>query len=114
MKFLHQPFIAKAKDRIVVDFDKPTKVLLIHASQFHKYKGGRTYQYHGGHSENSPSEFTVPFDGTWHAIIEKGTYRNPLDVKGKAKLMKPRHSTLNGAEQNETHHKIEEYDDTLE
>ncbi|NEN22498.1 DUF1883 domain-containing protein [Cryomorpha ignava] len=114
MKFLHQPFTAKAKERIVVDFDKPTKVLLIHTSQFAKYKGGRTYQYHGGHAETSPTEFTVPFDGVWHAIIEKGTYHNPLNVSGKAKLIKPRYSTLNGAEQNETHQKIEEYDDTLE
>ncbi len=114
MKFLQQPFTAKAKERIIVDFDKPTKVLLIHSSQFDKYKGGKTYQYHGGHAEKSPVEFTVPFDGKWHAIIEKGTYNNPLNVSGKAKLIKPHHKTLNGAEQTETRQKIDEYDDTLE
>jgi len=115
MKFLHQPFNAKEKERIVIDFDKPTKVLMVHASQINKYKGGRTFRYYGGYAEKSPVEFTVPFDGVWHAVIEKGTYNNPLEIKGKAKLVKPRHRTLNGAEQNETHHeKIEEYDDTLE
>lgn len=114
MKFLHQPFMAKAKDRIVVDFDKPTVVLLIHSDQFKNYKGGKTYRYRGGHSENPSVEFTVPYDGVWHAIIEKGTYKNPLEVSGKAKLHKPKHRTLNGPEQTETRQKIEEYDDTFE
>lgn len=114
MKFLHQPFSAKAKDKVVVDFDKPTKVLLIHHDQFEKYKRGRTFQYRGGMAENSPQEFEVPFDGVWHAIIEKGTYKHPLNVSGSAKLVKPKPRTLNGPEQMETHEKITEYDDTLE
>lgn len=114
MKFLHQPFMAKAKDRIVVDFDKPTVVLLIHSEQFKNYKGGKTYRYRGGHSEKSSVEFAVPYDGVWHAIIEKGTYKSPLEVSGRAKLIKAGPRTLNGPEQTETRQKIEEYDDTFE
>ncbi len=115
MKFLRQPFEAKAKDRIVVSFDKPTKILLIHSAELKSYKAGRTYQYRGGFEKNSPVEFEVPFDGTWYAIIEKGTFRQPLNVTGTAKLIKPRPSTLNGQEQNETHEKVSgPYDDTWE
>lgn len=114
MKFLHQPFKARAKDRVIVKFDKPTKVMLIHHNQIDKYKGGRTYQYRGGESKNSPVEFEIPFDGIWHAVVEKGTHSNPLQVTASAKLEKPRHNTLNGPEQMETHEKVTEYDDTLE
>lgn len=114
MKFLHKPFNAKAKDRIVIEFDKPTRVLLIHSRQFEKYKKCRTHTYRGGFSEKSPVEFTIPFDGTWHAVIEKGTYRNPLNVSGNASLHKPKHHTLNGMEQNETHQAVSDYDDTYE
>jgi hypothetical protein len=115
MKFLRQPFQAKAKDRIVVSFDKPTKILLLHSSQLKNYKEGKTYQYRGGPESKSPVEFIVPSDGVWYAIIEKGTYQNPIEVNGSAKLIKPRPATLNGAEQMETHEKVSgTYDDTLE
>lgn len=114
MKFLHKPFIAKSKDRIVVEFDKPTKVLLIQAPEFKKYKAGRTYRYRGGFAEKSPVEFVVPQDGTWHAIIEKGTFKKPLNVTGNAKLI-PGYDTLNGMEQLEGRKGVvSEYDDTLD
>jgi hypothetical protein len=115
MRFLHKPFSARAKDEIIVTFDAPTVVKLIHSSQFKNYKKGITYEYRGGQSDKSPVVFVVPFDGVWHAIIEKGTYSKPLDVTGDAELRKPLPDTLNGLEQNETHQKVSgPYDDTLE
>jgi len=114
MKFLHKPLKAQAGDVIRVEFSRPTRVLLIQSRQFEKYKKGKTYHYRGGESEKSPVEFTVPFDGVWHAIIEKGTFKNPIDVSGNAELIKQKPITLNGTEQNETHIPVEEYDDTLE
>jgi len=114
MKFLHKPLKAQAGDVIRVEFSRPTRVLLIQSRQFEKYKKGKTYHYRGGESEKSPVEFTVPFDGVWHAIIEKGTFKNPIDVSGNAELIKQKPLTLNGTEQNETHIPVEEYDDTLE
>jgi len=115
MKFLHKPFAAKAKDQIEVSFDSPTKVLLIESGQFERYKKGQTYQYRGGFSEQSPVTFEVPFEATWHAIIEKGTYKNPINVSGNAKLIPHQYDTLNGSEQKEaTNREIEEYDDTLD
>jgi len=115
MKFLQQQFTAKAGQRIIVTFSKPTRVLLIHSTQMSKYKGGKTYNYFGGFAEKSPVEFEVTNEGVWHAIIEKGNYSNPLEVTGSAKLAKIKYKTLNGSEEMETHKKLEEqYDDTLE
>ncbi len=115
MKILQKPFTAKEKDKIEVTFDKPTKVLLIESSQFTRYKKGLTYQYRGGKAEQSPVTFTVPFDGIWHAVIEKGTYTNPLEVTGNAKLIPHRYDTLNGSEQTgAAKRQVEEYDDTLD
>ena len=114
MKFLHKPIKAKAGDTIKVEFSRPTRVLLIYAGQFGRYKKGKTYEYRGGNSDQSPVEFNVPFEGIWHAVIEKGSFRNPLQVTGNAHLIKRKPATLNGPAQNETHAPIEEYDDTLE
>ncbi|MEM9050615.1 MAG: DUF1883 domain-containing protein [Bacteroidota bacterium] len=115
MKFLHKPFLAKAKDKIEVSFTTPTKVLLIESSQFKRYKKGQTYQYRGGFSQNSPVTFDVPFEATWHAIIEKGTFNNPIEVSGDAKLIPHRYDTLNGLEQTgAAKREIDEYDDTLD
>ncbi|HKL40637.1 MAG TPA: DUF1883 domain-containing protein [Cryomorphaceae bacterium] len=115
MKFLHKPFLAKSKDVIEVSFDKPTKVLLLESSQFSRYKKGQTYQYRGGKAERSPVSFVVPFDATWHAVIEKGSFNHPLDVTGNAVLIPHRYDTLNGSEQTGTEKRsVEEYDDTLD
>lgn len=114
MKFLHKPFNAKTGQVIVVTFSKPTKVLLIESTEFEKYKRGKTYRYRGGFSKTSPVEFVVPHTGIWHAIIEKGSYYNPLNVTGNATLEPVRIDTLNGELQAETHGVYTEYDDTLE
>lgn len=115
MKFLHKPIKANPYQSISVEFSRPTKVLLIHSTHFDRYKKGKTYEYRGGYAEKSPVVFDIPFEGIWHAVIEKGTFKNPINVSGNAKLIKSKHKTLNGAEQMETHAKYEEeYDDTLE
>ena len=115
MRFLHKPFTANAKDVVVVEFSAPTKILLLHSAEFKRYKGGRTYRYRGGFSEKSPIEFTIPHQGVWHAVIEKGTYRNPLQVTGNAKLIPHRYDTLNGMQQLEGRKGVvSEYDDTLD
>lgn len=115
MKFLQKPFTAKAKDKIEVTFDKPTRVLLLESSQLDRYKKGRTYQYRGGAAEKSPVTFTVPFEAVWHAVIEKGSYNHPIDVKGNAQLIPHRYDTLNGLEQTgAAKRQVVEYDDTLD
>ena len=114
MKFLHQPFRAKSRQIIHISFDKPTWVRLIHEEEFERYKLGKTFRYRGGYFQDSPVEFEVPFDGVWHAVVEKGTHFHPLNVTATARLEQPKLETLNGTIQMETHQKLAEYDDTLE
>ena len=52
--------------------------------EFKKYKRGKTHKYYGGWQETSPVIFDVPADGLWHAVIEKGTYKQPIEVEGNA------------------------------
>jgi hypothetical protein len=115
MKFLHKSFRAKAKDKIEIEFDRPTRVLLLESRLFRRYRKGIEVEQIGGYEKNSPVIHEVPYDGIWHAIIEKGSYRNPLNVSGDARLIPHRYDTLNGEEQVETRQKAEQdYDDTLD
>jgi hypothetical protein len=86
MKILQQPVKARKGQVITVHFDQPTKVKLLKHNDFLKYKGGKTHNYRGGHYIDSPAVFPVPADGLWHAVIEKGTYNNPLNVTGSVEL----------------------------
>ena len=114
MKFLHQPFKAKCRNIIRIHFSIPTQVKLIHEDEFLRYKSGKTYQFNGGFFSESPAEFEVPFNGTWHAVVEKGTHFSPLEVEARAEMLSPRLQTLNGNLEMETHEAISLYDDTLE
>lgn len=117
MKILQKPLSAKCRQIVKVNFSKPTKVKLLSHENFEKYKKGKTHQYRGGFYEASPVEFEIPYDGVWHAVIEKGSFNNPLEVTGTVDLLQPRLDSLNGNLQNETHAaygKNFKYDDTLE
>jgi hypothetical protein len=87
MRILQKPITAKKGQQIEVTFNRPTNVKLLSASEFRKYKRGKTHKYFGGWQETSPVMFTVPEDGVWHAVIEKGSFQNPIDVSGNANLM---------------------------
>ena len=114
MKFLYNRFPAKCDQIVRITFTKPTEVRLIAEDQYDLYKKGFQHEYIGGHYEQSPVEFEIPKDGVWYAIVEKGTYSNPLDIEGKVEVLGPRYETLNGSIQMETQRRVQEYDDTLE
>lgn len=86
MKYLHRVFKAKKGTRIVVHFSEPTRVMLIGDYDYKKYKEHKTYNYRGGHFEESPHEFEIPNDGRWHIVIEKGGYFNPRPVVGSVEI----------------------------
>ena len=71
---------------VKVTFDQPTKVKLMSAWNFTKYKKGKTHSYHGGHYDNSPIEFVIPADGHYNCVIEKGSFNNPKDVTGDVEI----------------------------
>ena len=89
MKFLYRTFEAKRKEIIEVEIDQPTKVKFMTARDLKAYRMGKTYSYHGGLFNESPIRFVVPFDSKWNAVVEKGTFRLPMEVKASCKLMSP-------------------------
>jgi len=115
MKILQQPVNAKRQQVIKVHIDQPAVVKFFTPVEFKKYKKGITHKYWGGFAENSPARFEVPEKGRYHAVVELGTVKNTIQIKGKVEVKDPEFQYMNGFPQNETHDKIEvEYDDTLE
>lgn len=72
MKFLYRKYPAKKKEIIEVRTDQPAKVKFMTAAEFKKYAGGRTHSYFKGQEIDGAISFTLPYDGVWHAVVEKG------------------------------------------
>lgn len=89
MKFLFRPFEAKRKEIIEVEIDQATKVKFMTARDLKAYRQGKTYSYHGGLFEESPIRFVVPYDSVWNAVVEKGSYRAPIEVQASCRLIPP-------------------------
>lgn len=89
MKFLHKTFELKKKEIIEVDIDVATKVKFMTGRDFKNYKLGKTYTYYGGFFEESPVRFVVPFEAVWNVVVEKGTYKNPIEVHARCGVLPP-------------------------
>jgi hypothetical protein len=89
MKILQQAVKAKRNAIIQVHFDTPVVVKLISRNMFPKYKNGAKHVAQGGRFEQSPAKFTIPYDGVWHAVIERESHYNPIAVKGRVELLPP-------------------------
>lgn len=94
MRFLHQQYQAKKKEILEVEIDQPTKVKFMSGMDFKNYKLGRTYKFFGGYFEESPVRFVLPYDGVWNVVVEKGTWRQPIDVKANCRVLQPNRSAL--------------------
>ena len=91
MKILQQPISVKRHSRVHVHFSRPCTVYLMTEVNFRKYKDGGTFTRLGGEFEKSPAEFVAPYDGTWHAVIEKGgSHHNPQHIEGRVEVKGPK------------------------
>ena len=72
MKFLFRKYPAKRGEVIEVEPTAPTVVKFMTAKEFKNYAGGRTHTYFKGQQEGTLIRFSLPFDSTWHAVVEKG------------------------------------------
>ena len=39
--------------------------------------------------EESPIRFVVPYDAVWNVVVEKGTFREPLEVMSQCGVLLP-------------------------
>jgi hypothetical protein len=89
MKILQQSVKVKRGSRVLVKFSKPTNIYLMTEVNFKRYKDGASFRRLGGEYKQSPAEFVAPYDGTWHAVIERGSHFNPIDVTGSVEVLPP-------------------------
>ena len=82
MKFLYRKYTAKKGEVIEVEPTAPTVVKFMTAKEFKHYAGGRTHTYYKGQQEDGLIRFSLPFDSTWHAVVEKGD----ADITATCKL----------------------------
>src|SRR5690606_17886564 len=89
MKILQQPIKVKRNSRVNVYFNKPCTVYLMTEVNFKRYKDGASFRRIGGEFKDSPAQFVAPYDGTWHAVIEKGSHFKPISVEGRVEVLPP-------------------------
>lgn len=115
MKILSKSVQAKRSEILKVHVDQPAVVKFLTPEDYKRYKKGKTHRYWGGYTEESPARFEVPRKGSYFAVVEKGTFSNPVDLTARVEVCPPEFDYLNGMPENETHTAVEgEYDDTLE
>ena len=71
MKFLFRKYPAKRGEVIEVEPTAPAVVKFMTAKEFKNYAGGRTHTYYKGQPQDDLIRFSLPFDGIWHAVVEK-------------------------------------------
>ncbi len=89
MKILQQPIKVKRHSRVNVHFSRPCTVYLMTEVNFKRYKDGASFRRLGGQFDQSPAEFIAPYDGTWHAVIEKGSHFSPQPIEGRVEVLSP-------------------------
>ncbi|HRN35315.1 MAG TPA: DUF1883 domain-containing protein [Flavobacteriales bacterium] len=72
MKFLHRKYPAKRGEAIEVHLNAAAIVKFMTAKEFKHYGAGRTHTYYRGQAVAEGIRFVLPFDGIWHAVVEKG------------------------------------------
>lgn len=80
MRFLHGKVKARKGDVIKISISQPTRILVMTKVQYKRYANNRTFTYFGGQKDGG-YDFSVPKDGYWHIIVEKGSYRSPMNIE---------------------------------
>ena len=94
MRFLYKKYQAKKKEIIQVTTDGRTKVKFLTARDFKQYQRGRTHRYYGGTFDAGEVKFVCPFDSVWHAVVEQGSYSEPIEIAASCSLLPPDRGTL--------------------
>lgn len=95
MKFLYREYSGKRGDWLEVFPSSPATVKFMTAKEFRKYTGGRTHTYYQGVDAGDRITFKIPFDGFWHAVVEKTT--EGLTARCRYRLGEPEVDLLGSA-----------------
>ena len=72
MTFLHWKIPGKTGDMIRVQMDTPSFVRMLDPLNFEYYKRGSKYDGSGGWSDKLDVDFTLPYKGVFHVVIDLG------------------------------------------
>jgi hypothetical protein len=72
MTFLHWKVSGNTGDLVRIQTDTPAYVRMFDALNFEYYKRGSKYTSEGGWSERLDVEFTIPYKGTFHFVVDHG------------------------------------------
>lgn len=72
MEHLHYEFDAGPDETISVNLDHAANVLLLDVVNYHSYRNGLDYRYHGGYATKSPFSLHPPHQGHWHLVVDLG------------------------------------------
>lgn len=90
MKILQQSLKVKRGQRVKVHFDRATKIWFMPSSSFIKYRDGvKRYRSMGGDFNPPEATFTVPFDGKWYVVVERGSHFNPMNINARVEVLPP-------------------------
>jgi hypothetical protein len=70
----------KKGSAVVVTLQNQANVQLMTSSEYHNYKAGRRYRYHGGRVTRSPFRIPVPANGHWVMAIDLGGYAGRISA----------------------------------
>lgn len=88
MKFLTKTFSARKGDQAKVIVSQSTAVKLMSQRDLDKYRKCSTHTYWGGDFKETEIVFTIPGDGQWGVVVEKGTLANPIELEASVELVK--------------------------
>ena len=72
MTFLHWKIPGTSGDRVLVELNTQAFVRMLDPLNFEYYKKGSKYTGLGGWSDRLDVEFTLPYKGTFHVVIDLG------------------------------------------
>jgi len=72
MTFLNWKITGNPGDTVRIQTDTPAFVRLLDPMNFEHYRRGSKYQGEGGWSEKLDVTFTVPYKGTFYAVVDLG------------------------------------------
>lgn len=72
MTFLHWKIPGNAGDMVRIQMDTPAYVRMLDPLNFEHYKRGSKFDGDGGWSDRLDVEFTLPYKGTFHVVVDLG------------------------------------------
>jgi hypothetical protein len=86
MRYLHQEVKTRKGETIKVEVSAKTRVMIMSQREFKQYQKPRTFTYFGGIKEGS-YEFISPKDSRWVVVVEKGTWKEPINISAQASII---------------------------